>query len=64
MNIEELTSPQMKDGISAIPGECISHAGEFLTYLGGLRGNPVMMVAAQESSERVIVHPMDCSAGK
>ncbi|OUS04244.1 hypothetical protein A9Q96_14930 [Rhodobacterales bacterium 52_120_T64] len=64
MNIEELTSPQMKDGISAIPSERISQAGELLTYLGGLQGNPVMMVAVQEAGERVIVHPMDCSTGE
>lgn len=63
MNFEELTSPQMKDGISAIPGELIANAGELLTYLGILRGNSVMIVAAQESGERMVVHPMDCRTG-
>lgn len=60
MNIEELTSPQMSDGVSILPGEHVTYDGVRLTYLGTSAIFLSMMVLRKDSGERILAHPSKC----
>ena len=60
MNIEELTSPPMSDGVSVLPGEHVTYDGVLLTYLGTSATFLSMMVLRKDSGERILAHPSKC----
>ena len=60
MNVEELTSPQMSDGVSILPGEHVTYDGARFTYLGASATFLSMMVLQKDSGERILAHPSKC----
>ena len=60
MNIEELTSPPMSDGVSVLTGEHVTYDGVRLTYLGTSATFLSMMVLRKASGERILAHPSKC----
>lgn len=60
MEINNLTSPALADGISVIPGERIALGEETLSYLGVPDKSSQILIAERESGERICVHAADC----
>ncbi|MEM1385935.1 MAG: hypothetical protein AAGG06_20175 [Pseudomonadota bacterium] len=61
MDVEQVTSPEMRDGISVINGHHVRYRNSVWLYLGSQRGYPAMMVLRNARGETIAAPCTECA---